>query len=175
MTLRQPHWPRVLPTAVVLALARVTPCGRIPFAPGTWGSLAGLAFFAVCLRPLAAMIGSGPLVLAVAVLIYLAVGLCGEAEVRLGQTDPGEVVLDEFVVMPLCFLGWWRGLPADWPVWAVWLAGFALFRLFDIWKPLGIHRLQALPGGWGVVADDVAAALAACVVLHLAQGAWRFV
>jgi phosphatidylglycerophosphatase A len=167
MSLRSPNWPRALPADVVLTLARVTPCGNIPFAPGTWGSLVGLAFFAVCLRPLAGMAGGSALAATVVAGIFFAVAICGEAEVRLGKKDPGEVVLDEFVVMPLCFLGWWRALPAGWPVWAVWLAGFALFRLFDIWKPLGIRRLQELPGGWGVVVDDVAAALAACAGLHL--------
>jgi phosphatidylglycerophosphatase A len=96
---------------------------------------------------------------------YLAVGICGEAEVRLRKRDPGEIVLDEVIVMPLCFLGW-RTLPVVAPTWAVLLAGFALFRLFDIAKPFGIRRLQALPAGWGVVADDVAAALAACATLH---------
>jgi phosphatidylglycerophosphatase A len=50
------------------------------------------------------------------------------------------------------------------------VAGFALFRLFDIWKPGAIGRLQFLPAGWGVVADDLAAALAACATLHI--GAW---
>lgn len=172
MSLRQPRWTRALPADVVLALARVTPCGNIPFAPGTWGSLAGLAFFAVCLRPLAGVAGGVPLALAVGALIILAVPLCGEAEVRMGKTDPGEVVLDEFAVMPLCFLGWWRALPPGWPEWAVLLAGFALFRLFDIWKPLGIKKIQRLPGGWGVVVDDVAAALAACATLHLAVLLW---
>ncbi len=172
MSLRQPYWPRRLPTDAVLALARVTPCGNIPFAPGTWGSLAGLAFFVVGLRPFAGVAGGGLLALAVGAGIFFAVALCGEAEVRLGKKDPGEVVLDEFAVMPLCFLGWWSALPAGWPDWAVWLAGFALFRLFDIWKPLGIRRLQDLPGGWGVVVDDVAAALAACATLHLAVRLW---
>jgi phosphatidylglycerophosphatase A len=81
------------------------------------------------------------------------------------------VILDEFIAMPLCFLGW-RALPAVLPTWAVLLAGFALFRLFDIWKPLGIRRLQALPGGWGVVADDLVAALAACATLHITLWAW---
>jgi phosphatidylglycerophosphatase A len=50
------------------------------------------------------------------------------------------------------------------------VAGFALFRLFDIAKPFGISRLQRLPGGWGVVIDDLAAALVACAVLH--GGVW---
>ena len=56
------------------------------------------------------------------------------------------------------------------PDWALLLAGFAFFRFFDILKPLGIARLQHLSGGWGVVADDVGAALAACASLH--AGAW---
>jgi len=81
------------------------------------------------------------------------------------------VILDEFVVMPLCFLGW-RSLVGPLPPWAVFLTGFALFRFFDILKPLGIRRLQDLPGGWGVVVDDVAAALASCAVMHLAQQVW---
>jgi len=51
-------------------------------------------------------------------------------------------------------------------------AGFALFRLFDIWKPWAIGLLQNLPGGWGVVLDDTAAALATCATLHLAHAIW---
>jgi len=100
-----------------------------------------------------------------AVGIYISIGICGEAEFRLGRRDPGEVILDEFIVMPLCFLGW-PVLAVSLPNWIIFLAGFALFRLFDIIKPFGIKRLQTLPGGWGVVMDDVAAALAACATLH---------
>jgi phosphatidylglycerophosphatase A len=103
---------------------------------------------------------------------YLAVGLCGEAEVRLGKQDPGEVILDEFVAMPLCFLGWPALVATGWPVWAIYAAGFGLFRFFDILKPLGISRLQGLPGGWGVVVDDLAAALAACGTLQAAVLVW---
>jgi phosphatidylglycerophosphatase A len=167
MKLSQPTWPRTWPTSVVLACARLGPLGaRLP-APGTWGSAAGLVYFLVFphLGPL------GYALLCVAGL-YFAVALCGEAELRLGKKDPGEVNLDEFVVMPLCFLGW-PELLRPLPMWGVMLAGFALFRLFDITKPLGINKLQDLPGGWGVVIDDVAAALAACATLHLAVCAWR--
>lgn len=159
-------WPRRLSTPVVLWLARVGSCGTLK-APGTWGSLAGLIYFN-------AFFAFSPpaLVWILNVLgCVLAVGICNEAEVRLGKSDPGEIVLDEFVAMPLCFLGWDR-LPETWSVWLICLAGFGLFRLFDILKPLGISRLQRLPGGWGVVIDDVAAALATCAVLHAAA---RFV
>ena len=106
---------------------------------------------------------------------YVAVAFCGEAEFRLGRKDPGEVILDEFVAMPLCFLGFPRlelGSPRAWMTAALLGGGFALFRLFDIAKPLGIRRLQDLPGGWGVVLDDTAAALASCAVLHGAAALW---
>jgi phosphatidylglycerophosphatase A len=93
--------------------------------------------------------------------------------VRLNKRDPGEVILDEVVAMPLCFLGWWQLLTV-WPAWSVLLAGFLLFRVYDIVKPFGIRRLQALPGGWGVVIDDTVAALAACGTLHLAAWVWTY-
>lgn len=167
MRLEQPIWPRFLPTSTVLACARLGPLGRKLPAPGTWGSVAGLLYFTVFFYPLGVI---GTLIFS-AIGLYIAVALCGEAEFRLGRKDPGEVILDEFVAMPLCFLGW-RALPGPLPVWAVFLVGLGLFRLFDIVKPLGIRKLQDLPGGWGVVIDDVAAALAACATMHALKIAW---
>lgn len=164
MSLPEPQWTRGLPKKFVCAFATLGPLGtRLP-APGTWGSLAGLLYtmlFFYRRESLSAGVGL------VAGLI-VAVAFCGDAARRIGRTDPGEVILDEFTAMPLCFL-FWRG-GNHWPDWAVLLAGFALFRFYDILKPLGISRLQNLPGGWGIVIDDVAAALAACATLHL--GAW---
>jgi phosphatidylglycerophosphatase A len=166
MKLSRPNWPRALSTKTVLACARLGPLGRNLPAPGTWGSLAGLLYFTVFF---AHGVGVFGLVALHAAGIFLAVALCGEAEVRLGRRDPGEVILDEFVAMPLCFLGWLQ-LAGTWPRWVVLVSGFLLFRLFDILKPFGIRRLQDLPGGWGVVVDDLAAALATCVTLHVLQG-----
>ncbi|MBL9187336.1 MAG: phosphatidylglycerophosphatase A [Opitutaceae bacterium] len=165
----EPAWSRALPGWLVVALATLGPLGKKLPAPGTWGSLAGLLYFAACFQHSSIRV----VLLGSVVACALAVVICGAAEHRLGKSDPGEVILDEFVVMPLCFLGW-RELPGALPVWVVWLAGFALFRLFDIAKPLGIARLQSLPGGWGVVADDVAAALAACATLHAGAWAWAW-
>ena len=167
MSFAQPSWPRKLPSALVVGLATLGPIGRRLPAPGTWGSFVGLGYFWVFFRTL----DSGWIVVVSALASYLAVALCGEAEVRLGKTDPGEVILDEFVAMPLCFLGWRMLLPVM-PLWQLELAGFALFRVFDIFKPFGISRLQRLPGGWGVVVDDLAAALAACATLHLGVWLW---
>jgi phosphatidylglycerophosphatase A len=171
MKLSQPSWPRLLPTPTVLACARLGPIGPNLPAPGTWGSVAGMLYFWVSFADRSGVFG---ILLLNAVGLYVAVALCGEAEIRLGRKDPGEVILDEFVAMPLCYLGWTHLTAGPLPGWAVLLAGFALFRFFDILKPLGISKLQDLPGGWGVVIDDVAAALVTCVVLHAALFGWHF-
>lgn len=170
----QPVWPKFLPTSWVIGLAMLGPVGRVRRGPGTAGSFAGLLYFTVFFATLPAAHAWWLTILLSLPALYLAVAICGEAEFRLGQRDPGGVVLDEFVVMPLCFIGW-QWLPAEWMAhgrWAVFLGGFALFRLFDIAKPLGIARLQSLPGGWGVVADDLAAALATCATLHAVAWGW---
>lgn len=167
MKLKQPAWPRVFPTTLVLGLATLGPLGRRLPAPGTWGSAAGLLYFMVFFQHLSLAEN----LVASAVAAYVAVAFCGEAEVRLRKQDPGEVILDEVVAMPLCFLGWPSLLHAL-PVWGALLAGFLLFRFFDILKPLGIRRLQAWPAGWGVAVDDTAAALAACATLHAGVWLW---
>jgi phosphatidylglycerophosphatase A len=159
---RSTSWTGRLPSRFVVSLATLGPIGRKLPAPGTWGSLAGLLYFTVFFSRTTVAEN----LVASAVAAWMAALLCGEAELRLGKKDPGEVILDEFVAMPLCFLGW-PMLTHRWPVWAVLLGGFALFRLFDILKPLGISKLQDVPGGWGVVIDDTAAALAACASLHV--------
>lgn len=166
----QPLWPRFLPTPWVINIAMLGPVGRVRHGPGTAGSFAGLLYFTVLFAGLPWWL----IVLMSLPALYFAIAICGEAEFRLGQRDPGGVVLDEFVVIPLCFLGW-TALPETWVTngpWAIFLGGFGLFRLFDITKPFGISRLQDLPGGWGVVADDVAAALATCLTLHAIGWAW---
>ncbi len=166
--LKQPVWPRFLPTAWVISCATLGPVGRMRVAPGTWGSVAGLLYFTTLFAERIGVVG---LILFSVVGVYFSVALCGEAEFRLGERDPGKVVLDEFVAIPLCFVGWERWTDVA-PNWAIFLTGFGLFRLFDILKPFGIAKLQDLPGGWGVTLDDTAAALAACLTMHAAHFAW---
>lgn len=162
MNLPEPRWAGRLPSSLVVNLATLGPLGRNLPAPGTWGSAAGIFYTLVFFRTL-----PWPTTLVLTVFFsWVAVAICGEAERRLGKSDPGCVVLDEFVVMPLVFLGARWAFGGFWPEWLILLTGFALFRLFDILKPFGIARLQRWPGGWGVVADDFAAALAAGAVLH---------
>lgn len=163
MKLPSLRWAARCPTGFVVNVATLGPLGRRMPAPGTWGSAAGLLYAWLFFR---ARPWEQTLVWTV-LLSVLAVAVCEEAERRLKRADPGEVVLDEFVVMPLVFMGAHWAFAGVWPEWAVALAGFALFRAFDILKPFGIARLQRWPGGWGVVADDFAAALAACATLHV--------
>ncbi len=156
-------WTAALPSAVVANLASLGPLGRSPKAPGTIGSLAGVALYAVFFHR------AGPVgfLLLAAVLTYLAMAVCDAAEKRFMQRDPGWIVLDECIAFPLVFFGL-QGAVVALGGWPMLLAGFVLFRLFDILKPFGIARLQNLPGGIGCVADDLAAALAANLVLRLA-------
>ena len=151
----------------ILWIAQGFGVGRIPFAPGTFGSLVGLLWFAVLLVPGNPWFGLGGMLAA----ILLSVWFCGAAEKILNRTDPGSVVLDEIVAVPLCFAVWvgeylWRHgvLPApgfffsrdNWPLT---VAVFVAFRFFDVLKPWPVRQSQRLPGGWGVTIDDVLAAL----------------
>ncbi|MFU8848841.1 MAG: phosphatidylglycerophosphatase A [Opitutales bacterium] len=158
-------WTRLLATPLVVNCATLGPIGRIKKAPGTWGSVAGVGLYAVLFHR-SSLIG---FILLALLLAYLAVALCDAAEKRLQMRDPGMIVLDEFVAVPLVFFGMGGadGLIAQHGDWPVLLAGFILFRIFDVLKPFGINSLQNLPGGLGCVADDLAAAAASCVVLHL--------
>lgn len=147
---------------MIVGLATLGPLGRLR-APGTWGSAAGLLWWAVVVRPLTH--GRAPVHEAAfdLLVVLAAVCICGAAAGILGRKDPQEVILDEFACMPLVFVGL-RLTAFPWL-----LAGFLLFRLLDITKPLGIRRLESLPLGIGIVADDLAAALVANGILHVVQ------
>lgn len=155
-------WVRPFPTDAVVGLSTLGPLGKKMKAPGTWGSVAGLILYTVVFYPLNPIVG---LLLNIA-LIYMAMAFTDEAEERLMQRDPGMIILDEVVAVPLVFLGL-GGAVYQLGGWPVLLLGFGLFRLFDIWKPGPIGRLQNLPGGIGCVMDDVAAGVASCISLHI--------
>jgi phosphatidylglycerophosphatase A len=159
--MRAPLPIRLLPDATVVNLATLWGLGNLR-APGTWGSVAGLLWFTV----LSPQLGELGLLLMTGLLVPVAVWFCDEAEWRLQRHDPGCVILDEFIALPLCFVALTPVLQGG-RTWLILLLGFLLFRLFDILKPPPIRQLQRLPGGLGVVVDDLAAALATCITLHL--------
>ena len=126
-------------------------------APGTWGSLLGLVLF----LPLASL--SWPLQLAAAIgLTALGTAAAHRAAPGLGGDDPSAVVIDEWAAMWLSLVGI-AGATG-------WVLAFFLFRIFDIVKPFPGRRFEALPGGLGIMADDVVAAgyTQICVRLALA-------
>ena len=87
-----------------------------------------------------------------------------------GEKDPDWIVVDEWAGQWIALLPLWSASPAGGtpPLWdARVLLPLALFRLFDIWKPGFVHRLQALPEGWGVVMDDVLAGVYAALATAL--------
>ncbi len=155
-------WIRFLPSPVVLNTATLGSLGKIGKAPGTVGSAAGLIWYTVVFFPL----GHIPYFILLALTVYLAIEFCGEAEKRLYQRDPKSIILDEFVAVPVCYIGLQPYLEMGY-AWAIFLIGFGIFRFFDIIKPIGINRLQSYPGGVGIVVDDLAAGLATCLSLHL--------
>jgi phosphatidylglycerophosphatase A len=160
---------------LVVGLAQGFGLGRIPVAPGTFGTLLGLP----CTLLLLATRSLPLYLLGTLTGIVGAVWICGEAEQILGRKDDPSIVLDEIVALPVAFFGWflvWYQAAGFWPGpgvmvlnfnWIYSLAVFALFRFFDIVKPWPISRTQDLWGGLGVVADDVAAGIAAGIVCFL--------
>lgn len=128
----------------------------MPVAPGTWGSAVGLLVFWALLR-----LPVWPLVVTVVAIVFLSCWIADLAEGLLGAKDPQIIVIDEVAGMLVTLLF----LPVNWQVA---LAGFFFFRLFDIWKPFPARWLQDhLPGGWGVVGDDIMAGVYANLVLQI--------
>ncbi len=129
-------------------------------APGTWGTLAGLAFV-----PLLQLISLPLALLIIATASVFGVWLCGKVADDLGVHDHGGIVWDEFVGIWITLVL----LPAHW---GWWLAGFIAFRFFDILKPWPIRALdRRLGGGLGIMLDDILAGICAALVL-LAASLW---
>lgn len=162
-------WGRLLPESIVLFVARCGPLGRLWPSPGTYGSLTGLVVFSLLVYPWG-LVGQ---LITLSFLTYLGIVICQEAERRLQKIDPGEVIFDEVVGMGWTLVGFSVHGRETTMLLPLLVAGFVLFRFFDILKPLGIYRLQRLPGGAGVVADDVVAGLVSAACLH-AIDAWLY-
>jgi len=146
--------------ALATVVATGLGAGYAPIAPGTAGSLVGVAlFWAVHHLPLAGQ--------AAATLLVFAAGVAAAGHVarRLGIEDPRLVVADEVAGMWVSLLG----LPLTAATAA---AGFVLFRAFDVFKPYPARDLERLPGGWGIMCDDVMAGIYANLMLRAGLLAW---
>ncbi len=150
--------------------------GRLRPAPGTWGSLAALLAWV----PFARAVHGAPAWLGELVFLALPLAMTGLAiaasdrvVAETGDKDPGYIVADEWagVWIALWAVRWEAAgalaAPGPWTL-AVHLGvPFLLFRLFDIWKPWPVRQIQVLPGGAGIVADDVVAGLYALPLSQL--------
>jgi len=185
--------PAALPVAprkprLSLLIATGFGLGYIPFAPGTFGSLAGLllvflpswlltrgvmVFYSETLNPvlliLCALVGLSAI---------LGVWSAGRTAEFLGKRDPQTVVVDEIcgqqiaVVLGTTLPLFIRRTQTSWFLvlnWKYLLLGFILFRVFDIWKPFPARQAESLPGGWGIMADDWIAAVYAAMGLWVAR------
>ena len=143
-----------------LAIATMGRIGKTRPAPGTLGSAAALL-------PAVGLAMAGGWVLEAATLIACIVGVkaANVYEAHSGEKDASEIVIDELA-------GQWIALlvvPLDWR-W--WVAAFVMFRVFDVAKPGPVKMAEALPGGIGVMADDIVAGVMAAACLIVMQ--WAF-
>lgn len=146
---------------VAIALATCFGVGYVPVAPGTFGSLAGLALWLILPTQTA---------LAVAIVLTFVIGAwaSGLAEKHFGASDPGPAVIDEVMgMLATMFMN-----PSGW---ISAFTGFFLFRLFDVIKPYPANRLERLHGGIGIMADDLMAAIYANLALRVCLAALDWV
>ena len=157
---------------LILFIAQGFGTGRIPLAPGTFGTAAGLLWIGLLLLPRDVWVYAGGILVG----FFGAVWIGERAEKILGEKDPGSIVIDEIAALPLAFFpavlatmtdgrtksfsDFWQGNNVVLP-----LLAFVLFRFFDVAKPLGIKQSQTLR--WGLVLDDFLAAVLAATGLAL--------
>lgn len=165
--------------------------GYLPKAPGTWGSLVGVALYrlmwwvfsrfhtmtfafltlghsraAAWMAETAARVRlfEVPLIFGLVVALF-GVWVSNHVATWNGTKDPQFIVIDEVSGQLFTFL--FALSPLNWKYL---LLGFILFRVFDIWKPFPARQAESLPGGWGIMADDWAAAVYAAIGIWIARG-----
>lgn len=170
---------------VALAVATCGGVGYAPFVAATWGSLFGVGVYLLALQigesltiwtqekqfeaALFESVQISVILILLIVLFFAGLWAATRVEKLTGESDPKIVVIDEVVGQLITFLF----VPAKLGWWTV-LAGFLAFRLFDIWKLYPADKLEALPKGLGVMADDVAAGFYAGVFMSLLCSIYLF-
>lgn len=145
--------------------------GFFPWGPGTMGAIVGLILWLPLLlthSPANALLINAALIV---VFTFLGIWSANVAEKYWGP-DPSKVVMDETVgqwiaMLPLCVFASEPNPMQSTGFWVFALISLALFRFFDIFKPLGVRKMEDLPGGVGVMADDILAGIYSAFVLYL--------
>lgn len=146
---------------LAVKLATLFGIGNVQHCPGTVGSFVGIIFYAVTIKKIAIL----PRSMVMLFMLVLSLIVCDLAEKILKKHDPKEIILDEFVAMPFVFFGIEEYFSQKLSVAFIMIIGLIIFRIFDILKPLGINQMQKLPGGIGIVADDIVAAIYSNITL----------
>jgi phosphatidylglycerophosphatase A len=146
---------------LAIQIATLFGAGNVGGAPGTVGSLLGLMIYVITFLSG----GSSAIIMIFAWLLVFSIWSSAAAAQHLRQKDPSCVVIDEVVGMWVTLIGTQSHGP-------MLLAGFLLFRVFDIFKPFPIRKIESLPGGWGIVLDDVMAGVYANLVLRAIMFFW---
>jgi len=150
--------------------------GRLPVAPGTWGSMPVAVVFGLLCQ-----LGAEPVLVFILMAAFVVAGsvVCVKfapaAIAATGKNDPREVVADEFAGQAVTLLSVPLAMGAGFSagqIWAVVGIGFLLFRILDIAKPWPIRKLEKLPQGWGILADDLLAGVFGAVILHISVWLW---
>lgn len=138
--------------------------GYSPFAPGTMGALVAVVMWVIA----SMFISYCTMIYATAACICLFT-LCSIAPInrleKVWGEDPSRVVVDEMVGVWICLLAVPDAETFSSTYWIYTLLAFALFRLFDIWKPLGVRKMESIGGGWGVMMDDILAGVYGALVM----------
>jgi len=135
--------------------------GFLPNAPGTWGSFFAL-FFIYFIGLYTPWYGIALFTLFCS---FLTVWVSEECE-RVWGGDPSPLVMDEFAGQGMAFIGI-NLMHPEINIFLLLFLGFVFFRFFDIKKPLGVDELQQLPGGWGILVDDLLAGFYAFLCLKI--------
>ena len=144
--------------------------GYLPLAPGTWASGVVLLVFLAAAGLAAPAWAVGVIMLVVAGLGFWATIAYGERFIKKYGDDPRLIVSDEQcgqAVTYLCYFWLGHTVSGIKEIFYFGLIGFVLFRLFDIIKPWPCRALEKLPGGWGILADDLMAGVYAAIILHI--------
>ena len=145
--------------------------GWLPIAPGTWGSLPPAIIFALMCHFGTPTVATSMVMAALALVAsVVCIKFASAAIAATGKSDPREVVADECAGQAVTFLA--IGTVAEGQICATAILGFLLFRLFDIAKPWPIRKVEKLPKGWGILADDLLAGVYAGIVLLVCFRLW---
>lgn len=137
--------------------------GFLPIAPGTWGALVGIILW----LPLYVLTpGITALIITISAILFFTIAGTWASSIseKYWGKDPVAACVDETVgqlisLLPLC------GGPDEAPWWLI-IVSLALFRFFDIFKPFGIRKMESFPGGFGMMADDILAAIYSALILE---------